>query len=73
MRLAKEVEVVKKSGESGELAKFAHLVNRSAIGKFEAANQALCGSGESSLLNAEQLRQDQVTRDRGTVHANECA
>src|SRR6266852_4878104 len=57
-------------GVGGE---FAHLVqeDRSAIGHFEAAEPTLHGSGESSLLMAEQFRGDQVMGDCGAIYADE--
>src|SRR5262249_8902697 len=44
---------------------------RAAIGELETAEPPLGGSGEGSLLVAEQLRGDQGWRERRTVHADE--
>src|SRR5262249_13900764 len=55
--------------------KVAHLIeeNCSAVGQLKAAEPALDGSGEGSLLMAEQLRGNQRWRKRGAVHTDEGA
>src|SRR5882762_8828898 len=46
--------------------------DRSALSRFETPDPALHGTGEGSLLVAEQLGCDERGRDGGAIHADEC-